>query len=73
MISKIGIIGVGVIGEATKYGMEKLGHQVFAHDIRFDTTIDIVKDTDLCFVCVPTPSKDDLGYYCGGERGTRIE
>ena len=34
---------------------------MFAHDIRFDTTIDIVKDTDLCFVCVPTPSKDDLG------------
>ena len=61
MTNKIGIIGIGVIGEATKYGMEKLGHKVFAHDIRFDTTIDIVKNTEICFICVPTPSRGDYG------------
>jgi len=61
VISKIGIVGIGVIGEATKYGMEKLGHKVFAHDTRFDTTIDIVAGTEICFVCVPTPSQEDFG------------
>jgi len=59
MSNKIGIIGVGVIGEAIKYGMEKLGHTVKVHDIRFDTTIDNVLDTEICFICVPTPSMEN--------------
>jgi nucleotide sugar dehydrogenase len=57
MNNKIGIVGIGVIGEATRYGMETLGHTVRVHDIRYDTKIEDVLDTEICFICVPTPSK----------------
>ena len=60
MSYSVGVIGIGIVGEAVKYGMEKLGHQVIPHDIRYDTKIEDVLDTDVCFVCVPTPSKDNL-------------
>ena len=53
---KIGIIGVGIVGSAIKFGFEKLGHKVFTHDIRYDTSIEDVKETDVVFICVPTPS-----------------
>ena len=55
----IGIIGLGVIGSACKYGFEKLGHTVKVHDIKFDTTIDEVLDTDIVYICVPTPTNED--------------
>jgi len=60
MSNKIGVVGVGIVGEAIKYGMEKLGHHVMAHDIRYDTKLSDLVETDICFICVPTPSKDDL-------------
>jgi nucleotide sugar dehydrogenase len=53
---KVGIIGLGVIGSACKYGFEKLGHDIKVHDIKFGTTIDEVIDTEINFICVPTPS-----------------
>lgn len=56
---KIGIVGVGVVGGAVKYGMEKLGHDVKVHDIRLGTSIEDVRYTDLCFICVPTPENPD--------------
>jgi len=56
---KIGIIGLGVIGSACKYGFEKLGHKVIVHDIKLNTNIVDVISTDICYICVPTPSKDD--------------
>jgi UDPglucose 6-dehydrogenase len=56
MIVKIGIIGLGVVGSAIKHGFEKLGHKTAIHDIRFDTSIRDVKDTEVVFLCVPTPS-----------------
>lgn len=56
---KIGIIGLGVIGSACKYGFEKLGHNVVGHDIKLGTTVDIILDTEICYVCVPTPSSED--------------
>jgi UDPglucose 6-dehydrogenase len=52
---KIGVIGLGVIGSACKYGFEKLGHQVSFHDIAFETTINDVLDSEIIYVCVPTP------------------
>jgi len=60
MSYSVGVIGIGIVGEAVKYGMEKLGHQVVPHDIRYDTKIEDVLNTDVCFVCVPTPSKGNL-------------
>ena len=55
---KIGIIGLGVVGSAIQHGFEKLGHKVLTHDIRFNTSIEDIKDTEVVFVCVPTPSLD---------------
>lgn len=57
---KVGIVGSeGIVGSAVKYGMEKLGHEVSIHDIVLDTSIDDVLDTELCFICVPTPENQD--------------
>ena len=55
----IGIIGIGIVGSAIKYGFEKLGHTVVCHDIKLPTTIEDVVDTDICYICVPTPSDED--------------
>jgi UDPglucose 6-dehydrogenase len=52
---QIGIIGLGVVGSAIKYGFEKLGHQVSVYDIAMDTTLADVLKTQVCFICVPTP------------------
>ena len=56
---KIGIVGVGVVGSAIKYGFEKLGHEVKVHDTRYDTTLKDVLNTEICYICVPTPSDHD--------------
>ena len=56
---KIGIIGLGVVGSAIKKGFESLGHVVLTHDIIYDTKIEDVISTDVCYVCVPTPSDAD--------------
>jgi UDPglucose 6-dehydrogenase len=56
---KIGIIGLGVIGSACKYGFEKLGHKVTGHDIKDNTKIEDVLGTEICYICVPTPSNED--------------
>ena len=56
---KIGIIGLGVIGSACKYGFEKLGHSVKVHDTKLDSKIIDILNTDICYVCVPTPSNSD--------------
>lgn len=55
----IGILGLGVIGSACKYGFEKLGHGVFVHDPKLDTEIENVLGTDIIYICVPTPSRPD--------------
>lgn len=56
---KLGIIGLGIIGSACKYGFEKLGHQIFVHDIKMNTKIEDVLETEIVYVCVPSPSKED--------------
>jgi len=56
---KIGIIGLGVIGNACKYGFEKLGHVIKVHDLKLGTTINDLLDTEINFICVPTPSLDN--------------
>ena len=56
---EIGIIGLGIIGSACKYGFEKLGHNVRVHDIKLNTKIEDVLDTEIVYICVPTPSKED--------------
>lgn len=56
---EIGIIGIGVIGNATKSGFEYLNHNVKIHDLNLETSINNVLETQICFICVPTPSKSN--------------
>lgn len=56
---KIGIIGWGAVGGAVGEGLMMLGHDVSKHDPKFNTTINDVLDTEIVFVCVPTPSGEN--------------
>jgi UDPglucose 6-dehydrogenase len=56
---KIGIIGLGVVGNACKNGFEKNGYDICVHDIKLETTINDVLNTDICFISVPTPARDN--------------
>jgi len=56
---KIGVIGVGVVGEATRFGLEVLGHDVQVHDIKLKTSVNDVIKSDVCFICVPSPECED--------------
>src|SRR6266567_2662464 len=58
----IGIIGLGVVGKAVKYGLEKKeGHTIFVYDVALkDTSVrDVFKNSELIFVCVSTPRTID--------------
>lgn len=61
----IGIIGhKGVIGEAAFYGFSKIGHKVSGYDIADkSTSLQDVLHTEVCFICVPTPTEKD-GWKC---------
>lgn len=54
---KIGIIGLGQVGETIQYGFRRVGHEVVGHDIKHGSKIESVLDTKVCFICVPTPNK----------------
>lgn len=57
---KIGIIGLGVIGSACKYGFEKLGFSVNWYDIKYSNSkIEDILTSDICYICVPTPSTQE--------------
>jgi len=59
-IMNIGIAGLGVIGSACKYGFEKLGHKVSFHDPKFiDSKFEDLLDSEIVYICVPTPSNED--------------
>ena len=55
----IGIVGVGVVGGACKFGFELLGHNVLVHDIALETKIEDVLESEIVFICVPTPMGED--------------
>lgn len=56
-MSRIGIIGLGVVGSAVKHGLERIGHIVVGHDIKIpEIKITDVLETSICFICVDTPS-----------------
>lgn len=55
---KLGIVGKGVVGTAIKRGFEYIGHEVSYHDIKHDTKIEDVIDSEIIFVTVGTPSDE---------------
>lgn len=56
---RVGIVGLGQVGETLQYGFRRIGHEIFAHDVRLGTRIGDVLGTQICFVCVPTESRPD--------------
>ena len=54
--NKIGVLGLGVVGDAIFKGMLQLGHSMFFYDpkIKNSKFVDVL-ETDICFICVPTP------------------
>ena len=73
VLKKIGIIGSGVVGSATGKGFHKLGHDITFYDISkqrlhdledngyqvASSVSEIIDKTDLSFVCVNTPAKNN--------------
>ncbi|MBI4120307.1 MAG: hypothetical protein HY454_02470, partial [Parcubacteria group bacterium] len=57
---KIGIIGVGILGDTAKVFYEESGREVFCYDkFKGIGSIEEVNHADVIFVCVPTPRKSD--------------
>lgn len=56
---RIGIVGLGAVGTANKQGFEHLSHEVIGHDIKHNTKIQDVINSEIVFVCVPTPQSTD--------------
>jgi len=75
---KIAIIGSGIVGQGTGCGLSQLGHEIYYYDTKLQklnelkqkgnlvcrTMDEAILQTDLCFVCVPTPYDNgiDLSY-----------
>jgi UDPglucose 6-dehydrogenase len=59
---KLGIVGVGTVGLATLETFIDHGHDVRSHDIKFNgaTTLNTVTDCEIIFLCVPTPTVNNL-------------
>jgi len=71
-MAKISILGSGVVGTIVGKGFKELGNEVIFYDVDekrvqelrnsgFDATTDlshVVRESDISFVCVPTPTKD---------------
>ncbi len=56
---KIGVIGLGMVGEAVAYGLRRIGHEVVGYDIdpaKKGEPLPSLLLAKLIFVCVPTPS-----------------
>tara|TARA_B100000700_G_scaffold331776_1_gene468456 strand:- start:10630 stop:11439 length:810 start_codon:yes stop_codon:yes gene_type:complete len=59
---EIGVIGgLGIVGSAVASGMKHIGHSVSIYDIADKSKIEDVINTDICFVCVPSPSEEETG------------
>jgi UDPglucose 6-dehydrogenase len=60
MVMKIGIIGLGIVGDAVFTGLSNIGHRLCYYDIRHKhTSIDLILDTNIVYICVPTDSMPD--------------
>lgn len=53
---KLGVVGIGVVGKANVFGLKKIGNIVKIHDIKFKTNLLDLLETEIIFLCLPTPS-----------------
>lgn len=56
---KIGIVGLGAVGSAVKQGFQFIGHDIKEHDLRLNTQISDVIETEIVYICVGTPSDEN--------------
>jgi UDPglucose 6-dehydrogenase len=57
---KIGILGLGVVGNAVYNGFLELGQNLSFYDpVREESKFTDVLDTEVCFLCVPTPPNSE--------------
>jgi UDPglucose 6-dehydrogenase len=54
----IGIVGLGIVGSAVKYGLERLGHRISSFDIKNGGRLADVADTEIVYLCLPTPQSE---------------
>ena len=52
---KIGFVGFGIVGSACGAGFKSLSHEILVHDIKFNTKVEVLREAEIIFVCVPTP------------------
>lgn len=56
---KIGIVGLGMVGEAVAFGLRRINHEVIGFDIdpaKGAEDFDAVCEAHVAFICVPTPN-----------------
>lgn len=61
---KVGVIGLGMVGEAVAYGFERIGHEVIGFDENLERCrhpFNRLHDAKLVFLCLPTPCLPDGG------------
>lgn len=57
---KIGVIGIGMVGNAIQQAFKDINHQVSIYDIKIpESKFDDVLDSEVIFICVPTKQQDD--------------
>jgi UDPglucose 6-dehydrogenase len=57
---KIGVLGLGVVGSAVYNGFLELGQKMSFYDPAFtNSKFDDIIETEICFLCVPTPPNDE--------------
>ena len=57
---KVGVVGVGVVGGACKFGFELLGHKVLVHDIALNTKLD---ETNILIVKTQKTNSSILNFF----------
>ena len=62
MKKPIGIFGLGIVGNVVYNGFIKDYHMIYRYDInnKYDKIEIVVNNSDIIFVCVPTPSNNNL-------------
>lgn len=64
MIRSVGILGVGMVGGATKRFFESVGNKPFVYDKdKSEGSLEEVNRAEVVFVCVPTPYDQDRGGF----------
>jgi UDPglucose 6-dehydrogenase len=57
---KIGIIGLGIVGNTVRHGLTRIGHDITVFDTKLpETSLADVLPAELIFISVPTPSNPD--------------